>query len=339
MKQKNYSIKPSQIISLSVLLLSSTTSLYGQSVQQLQSNYTGNTTWNAGTGTLTFTSTGAIRIPNKAHNTWAVPTTVKKIVINDRVTVTGRFDVSEKITIEGKSKNNSTIYGTSRQRYAKDVGGGNGDALSAIRATKGDVTIKNLTCLNSKGFAFSHRGKGFMTITDCRIIDNRGGHGNNSDGIVTWGGGLVERCYFSTGDDVIKVYGNITVNDCHIVMIDNAVPIQFGWGSYGSGAKGTFNNLKVSGNKGRVASGRAVISARKGTYNKTLKINSATIENSNASLFSFREGRGNFGIEIDKAKISVKNFKHEWNDGAKATIKICGTTYGKSTTKTSWDCR
>ena len=321
---------------LSAIFLAPTL-LIGQTVQVLQGNYTGNTTWNESTGTLTFSKSGTINLPNKAHNSWAVPNTVKTIIINSDVTVTGRFDVSSKITIEGKNKSTSQIFGTSIQEYAKTRGGGNADVLSAIRATAGDITIKNLTSLNPKGYAFTHRGGGFMTITDCRILDTRGGHRNNSDGIVTWGGGLVERCYFSTADDVIKVYGNITVNDCEIVMVDNTVPIQLGWGNYGNGAIGTFKNLTISGTSGRNTEGKAVISAREGTYNKTINIDGIKINNPNASLFNFAAG-GNYNITITNADITVGKFRNLWTTNTNGTIKICGTSYGQNSTQTKFNC-
>ena len=93
---KNHLLKLSQIIGLSAIFLAPTL-LVGQSVQVLQGNYSGNTTWNESTGTLTFSKSGTINLPNKAHNSWAVPNTVKTIIINSDVTVTGRFDVSSKI--------------------------------------------------------------------------------------------------------------------------------------------------------------------------------------------------------------------------------------------------
>jgi hypothetical protein len=311
--------------------------VYGQSVLELRENYNGSTTWDASTGTLTFTSSGTINLPEKKHNSWAVPKDVKIIVIDSNVTVTGRFDTSSKITIEGKDKKTSKIFGTNTTSYAKTQNGGNADALSAIRATSGDITIQNLTSINPKGYAFTHRGGGFMTILSCIILDTRGGHQNNSDGIVTWGGGLVKDCYLSTGDDNIKVYGNITVENTEIVMVDNAVPIQFGWGSYGSGAKGTFKNITISGTSGRGAEGKAIISARTGTYNKTIVIDGIKINNPNASLVNFTAG-GNYNISITNADISVSKFYTTWNTNTNATVTICGSLYDKNSIQKIFKC-
>jgi hypothetical protein len=282
MRQKNYFMCLSKILIASFLAIS-TFAVSGQTVEQLRNNYTGNTTWD-GT-TLKFTTSGVI---NYSHNSWAIPSNVKNVIIGKNVTVTGRFDCTSNITIEGEDKMTSILFGTNQREYAAKNGGG--DKLSGVRATSGNITLKNFTLLNAKGFGFTHRGGGFMTILDCRIIDERGGHHNNSDGIVTWGGGLVKNCYIKTGDDNIKVYGDITVEDTELVMIDNAVPIQLGWGNYGNGAKGTFKNITVSGTSGRFADGRTVISARSGIYNKTLVIDGIKITNPNASLVNFREG-------------------------------------------------
>jgi len=324
-------LRPAVSNSFLLVLLLLLSQVFGQTVTQLRTNYTGNTSWDG--STLKFTSSGTIQY---THNGWDIPANVKKVVIGKNVQVTGRFDVESDVTIEGEDRNTSVLFGTNQQEYASNNGGG--DGLSGVRATSGDVTLKNFTLLNSKGFGFTHRGRGFMTVIGCRILDTRGGHHNNSDGIVTWGGGLVKDTYIKTGDDNIKVYGDITVENTELVMIDNAVPIQLGWGDYGSGAKGIFRNLKVTGNSGRYADGKTVISARKGTYNKTLVFDGVTIDNPNASLVNFREGGGNFDIKISNADIQIGQFYDTWNSRANATIEICGTRYGKSTAKTSFKC-
>lgn len=314
------------------------TSVSAQNVNVLRSSYTGSTTWDNASAILTFTSTGTIKAA--AQNSWKIPQEVKKVVIAANVTVTGRFDCEFAVIIEGKDRCTSVLFGTNQQEYASANGGG--DKLSAVRVegnTKPKVTIRNFTSLNPKGFHFTARNKsGLFTIQNCNLIDDRGGCCNNSDGIVTWGGGYVSNCYFETGDDIIKVYGDITVEDSHIEMVENTVPIQLGWGDYGNGAKGIFKNLKITGNSGRGASGNGVINARRGTYNKTITINGLDLNNSNASLFSFREGQGKFDIYINNAKINVKRFQNDFNNQVSGSIKICGTSYNRNTTKTSWNC-
>ena len=328
-----YQLAMSKTLILVFMLVSGIT--YAQSVSQLQNNYTGNINWNSSTGVLKFTSNGTIQFN---QNGWKIPANVSKVIIGSGVRIVGRFDWenSGPITIEGENRNTSVLFGTSQTGYASRNGGG--DKLSAVRATDGNVTLKNFTALNSKGFGFTHRGGGFMSVIDCNILDTRGGGGNNSDGIVTWGGGLVKGCFLETGDDNIKVYGDITVEDTEMRMVQNSVPVQLGWGNYGNGAVGTFKNIVISGDDGRGNDGNAVIVARSGTYNKTLTFEGITVTNPNAKLVSFRNQGGNFNITMTDVDIVVDEFSHQWNNNVSATIKICGTNYGRGTTKKSFKC-
>lgn len=308
----------------------------GQSIEALIEGYSqeGGVSWEASSSTITFLQSGTIPFQ---QNGWDVPADVKKIYIKAGVTVTGRFDCTSNLVIEGENRQTSVLFGTDQTGYAKENGGG--DQLSAIRVTAGNVTVKNLTSRNPKGFHFTSRiGSGLFEILDCDLLDTRGGGGNNSDGIVTWGGGRVHNCYIASGDDAIKVYGNITVEDTHIEMIQNTMPIQLGWGNYGSGATGVFKNLKITGNSGRFNSGRAILSARKGNYNKTILIDGLEVDNPNGSIFSFREGTGTFNITIQNARINVQNFQAQWNSGVKGTIKICDQVVNSHTTQNNWDC-
>ena len=100
-------------------------------------------------------------------------------------------------------------------------------------------------------------------------------------------GSTVKNCFFSSGDDIIKVYHDIYVENTTIEMIRNTVPIQFGWGSYGSGAKGIFKNLAIKGAKGRESTGNAIIDARRGTYDKTLEFDGLVIDAPNSVLVNF----------------------------------------------------
>lgn len=307
-----------------------------QSVDTLQEMYSveGGVKWEAQRQTLTFLKSGVIR---SAQNSWKVPPTVKKVVIAKEVTLTGRLDCSSDLTIEGEDRNTSILFGTHERKYAKRNGGG--DKLSAIRVTNGKVKIHKLTSLNPKGFHFTSRaGSGFLEISDCNLYDQRGGQQNNSDGIVSWGGGKVTNCHIASGDDAIKVYGSITVEDTHIEMIPNAVPIQLGWGNYGSGAVGIFKDLKISGTEGRYSAGQPIISARRGKYQKTIVIDGLTVDHPRASLLSFREGQGDFEISIQKADIKVARFQHDWNAGVQATVNICGKEYDEHTTLSQWNC-
>ncbi len=290
--------------------------------------------WDPHRQTITFLKSGTIQ---STQNSWRIPHTVKQVIIAENVTLIGRFDCSSDLVIEGQDRDNSILFGTDEPKYAKRNGGG--DKLSAVRVTKGRVRLQNLTSLNPKGFHFTSRdGSGFFEISNCNLYDRRGGQQNNSDGIVTWGGGKVSNCYIASGDDAIKVYGSITVEDTHIEMIPNAVPIQLGWGNYGNGAVGIFKNIKISGTEGRYGAGRPIISARRGKYQKKILIDGITIDNPHASLLSFREGHGDFQISINRANIRVARFQHDWNAEVQANIKICGVEYDENTELNQWNC-
>lgn len=307
-----------------------------QLMEQLEINFSAENglEWDEKKGTLVFSKSGTIQ---NHQNSWKIPIEVKKVIIKSGVTIRGRFDCDHDVEIVGENRKTSILFGTEERRYAKRNGGG--DKLSAIRVTSGNVTVKNLTSLNPKGFHFtSRRGSGFFEIIDCDLLDTRGGHHNNSDGVVTWGGGKVDNCFIASGDDAIKVYADIEVVNSHIEMIDNTVPIQLGWGNYGSGATGIFKNLKVTGNSGRFSAGKALISARKGNYDKTLVIDGLEYENPEGSIFSFREGSGNFNIKISNAHINVKQFQDQWNEGVTGAIKICNQTVDDQTSQNNWNC-
>ncbi len=298
--------------------------------------YSGNTHWDSASGTLTYKSNGTL--PN-THHGWNVPSQVKKIVIGAGVRVNGRFDITHTMEVQGENRNSSVLFGTPLQGYNKN-NDGCGECKSAVRG-EGNivVTVKNLTSLNPYGFHFTGKKGAKFVLDSVNAIDDRDGHGNNSDGISAAGGSVVRNCYFESGDDIIKVYADIEVIDTHIKMVTNTVPIQFGWGSYGSGARGVFRNLKVSGNSGRGAADNALISGRSGTYNKEILIDGLDYQNSNGSVIVFREARGNADIEIKNAKIDVAKFRgRSWT--MNSNPKVCGTVYSNGQgAPNSFDCR
>jgi hypothetical protein len=304
--------------------------LSGQSVSSLTDNFSGTVNWNAAEGVITFETSGSINLTfkdNFRHFIWDVPEEVKTIVIKENVTVNGAFHTRYNCTIKGEDRKTSVLFGTNEREWSKkkrDQGFGDVRAFnySTIEALSGTTYVQNLTCLNPWGF---HVRGGMLHVSYCDFIDNRGGHGNNSDGFVGSNGSTVDNCFFSTGDDIIKVYNNVTVTNTTIEMVDNAVPIQLGWGTYGDGAIGTFNNLTITGNSGRGNDGRAIIVARTGTYNKTINIDGCDIQNPNATWLSLREKGQIVKGEVINAKIKLSQF---WGPFAIGTnqMTICGTS-------------
>lgn len=164
-----------------------------------------------------------------------------------------------------------------------------------------------LTTLNPLGYMWTGKEGATIHLDHVRGIDNRGGWHNHSDGFSAAAGSTVRNCYLETGDDAIKVYADILVEDTTIKMIQNCVPIQLGWGSYGNNAKGVFRNLKIIGDKGR---GRppAVIVGRSGKYHKTLEIDGLELVNPNAALVSLYEKGMELDLTITDANISTGQF-------------------------------
>ena len=216
-----------------------------QTVNELIDSYSGKAEWYADRGELVFSTAGVITFENKGkpkQHFWNVPKEVEMVTIEADVRVVGAFHTQGNCTIRGKHRKTSMVYGTDIQKWAQTNG------VKAFRHCQfqnlgGILTIQNLSSLNP--FGFHVRGEGnVVMVSDCDFLDNRGGAGNHSDGIEGGDGSLIENCYFETGDDVIKVYHDLTVKNCTINMVQNAVPIQLGWGNTGDDV-GTFINLTI----------------------------------------------------------------------------------------------
>ena len=299
-----------------------------QSVSDLRNGYgTNKTTWNSATGVLTFTASGTAKLPGKGNLDWLwdVPTEVKKIVINRNVTVNAGFHFSHTMTIEGKDRNTSVIFGTNEQSWA-DNRGIKAFTIAQIHCKSGVGTLKNFTILNPRAFHVLGNG-GLCHISYCSFIDDREGGGNHSDGYAGGNGSTIDNCYFETGDDVIKIYEDITVTNTHIHMVQNCVPIQCGWGNTGDNTA-TFQNLTITGTKGRGNDSFAVIVARSGKYTKTINIDGCNIQNPNASWASLRENGQVIKGTVTNALIDIKQY-WGYSNGA-SQMNICGTTQKKN---------
>ena len=311
--------------------------LSGQSVKELISSYSGEVVWEKKAATVTFKTTGTIyfkdktgkgKNPLKDHKNqfWEVPQNVKHISIEKNVTVTGAFHAFNDLTIEGKDRKTSVIFGTDLQEWTH-VNNPGGQELKEwyyvqIQNFKGVTTIKNLTILNP--FSYFVRGYGpVVHMSDCNLIDNRGGHQNHSDGFCGGDGSTVDNCYFECGDDVFKAYFSYTVTNCTINMIDNSVPIQLGWGSYSNGSVCNFKNLKITGMSGRHNSDNAIISGRRGHFTVTINIDGCEIENPNAVLVSLWNEKMVLEGEIKNADIKLKAYTDRRTAGT-SNLTICG---------------
>ena len=106
-------------------------------------------------------------------------------------------------------------------------------------------------------------------------------------------------------------------------MVQNAVPIQLGWGNTGNDT-GTFYNLKIIGDSGRGNDGRAIIVGRRGAYTKTINIYGCSIENPNASWVSLREKDMIVKGEVVDADIRIAKYWSDYQEG-QSDMLICGS--------------
>ena len=333
-------LKISAHIPIALLAIHSLT-LNAQSVSELQNSYSGTTDWNSATGTLTFTSSGTVTFIGKAEpaktHFWEVPTEVKTIVIEENDTVTCAFHTSSTITIKGENRKTSVVYGTDMRSWAQN---------NNVKAYKhcqfqnfgGTMTITNLTSLNPFGFHVRGWGK-LMMVSDCDFLDTRGGAGNHSDGIEGGNGSVIDNCYFETGDDIFKIYFDNTITNCTVNMVQNAVPIQLGWGNYSNGAVGTIKNLTIIGNSGRGnKQSFPIICGRRGIYDVTLHMDSCHIVNPKAHLVMLWDDNDDgvyeksVGGTITNSYIDVKGYTN-YHLGT-SNFEICGTTERKG----KYDC-
>ncbi len=319
-------------------------------VEKLKKSYSGQVEWDEAGQTLKFITSGMLRFADRQdfkESYWGVPPEIKKIVIGKNVTVVGHFHVRNTLEVSGEDRKTSKVYGTPiselLRQHQLDARGGTVPYSAFFGVGDFELHINNLTSLNPIGFHFTGKEGCVIHLENVDAIDDRGGWHNHSDGISAAGGSTVKNCFFSSGDDIIKVYQDIYVENTTIEMIQNCVPIQFGWGSYGSGARGKFKNLVIKGDKGRPDTGNAIIDARRGTYDKELEFDGLVIDAPNSVFINFWNentdgsiGGGFAKISVDHADIKVQHFSKRWN--MEARVRICGEEYDKTSTQNQVKC-
>lgn len=331
--------------------------LTAQPIDELAQHFSGKLSWEAAQQTLTFEQSGTIHFPQRENLMdfrWDVPTAVTKIIIKKGVQVTGFFHLFNHTLIEGEDRATSILYGTDEagllNKRGLDKEGPRAVPYSALFA-KGDIVIRvqNLTVLNPFSFMFTGKAdqgghSAVFHLYQVSGIDNRGGHSNHSDGVSAGNGTTVRDCYFECGDDVIKVYQDIYVENTTIKMIKNTVPIQLGWHNNSQHAIGVFRNLKIIGDLGRQPTGNAIINARNGRYDKTLLFDGLTVENPNATLLDLWnndhdgvKGGGHLTLRMDNIQLQVGQFQKRWN--MEVDMEICGQKMTQEETRTSIDCQ
>jgi hypothetical protein len=311
----------------------STFNALSQSLNKLRSAYSGKLVWDESTATLRFTESGSVEFTDagKLAFIWKIPVEVKRIEIAKGVTVNAAFHSEASVAISGEDRKTSIVYGTPEQAWSKKHGV-KAYTLCTFQNFGGVMTLSNLTSKDPRGFHVRGWDK-VVHASACDFLDLRGGHGNNSDGFEGGDGSTVHDCYFESGDDIIKVYHDVTVTDTTIKMITNTVPIQLGWGDYSDGAVGTFRNLRILGEGGRGAESNAIVSGRKGRYTVTVNIDGCEIKNPNATFVSLREETMTLNGNITNARIHLKSYSGKYQKGNNQ-LTVCGTNARRA----EYDC-
>ncbi|MBO2943384.1 hypothetical protein JJQ72_05225 [Paenibacillus sp. F411] len=289
-------------------------------------NYSGGLTWNSSTGTLTFTGTGSIQ-----GFYYDVPTTVKKVVIKSNVTVTGAFKFYGNATIEGENQNTSVIYGTPEQKYTQNRGLNPWEHNAIALMSNATLNVKNLKTLNPRGYHISGYGSATVIHADrVSLIDDRGGDQNNSDGFIGSNGSSIKNSFIKTGDDSIKLYRNMTIENVEIHMLRNGAPIQFGWNDDDNqNVTATITGLKVVGKSPNNYYNLAVFTwlNNNNTSTKNITISDVDIQVPGAKLFQLNPSGGTANITMTGATIQTGTYGVK---NTKGTISINGSTQQKN---------
>ncbi|TWU38395.1 glycoside hydrolase family protein [Novipirellula artificiosorum] len=303
------------------------------SVEQLRTHYSGEILLEG--NKLTFKRSGVIAFDQSNRGfIWNVPPSITHVVVGDGVMVDGALHLHGDCLIEGVNREHSGFFGTYHQAWPQN---------HDIKAYKictiqgfgdGTITVRNLTFKNPRGF-FIRGGDSPVHLSQCDFLETRPGYHNHSDGFEGGPGSTIDQCHFDVGDDVIKVYNDVTVTHTTIVMGINSVPIQFGWGSYGSGAKGIFRNVKIYGNVGRGPAGATLV-ARAGRYEKSVVLEDCSIDTPNGALFHLHPEAADSLIQvtIKGTPIRIKAFGPI---STETRITINGAPYAPDTKQTRWD--
>ena len=330
-----------KLFSILVMCLMLTSIHAQETVTEFISNYTGTSTWDQTTGTLTISTSVKQRFTAKGLSDfiWNVPETVKKIFIKANVTVDAAFHVNNNITIQGEDRNTSVIFGTDTQAWPLVNGlEGKEQNYAQIQAEESKwkyfiLNVDNLTIKNARSYAVRCWDRP-AHMSNCNVIDDRGGWKSHSDGFEGGHFSTITNCYFETGDDVIKCYKDITVKNCTIKMILNAVPFQFGWGTYGF-CRADIENVTVIGHSGRGEweGSTPIFQWSGGNDKRTVVMKNCHFDAPNASLFDLNPSGGGLDLDISNSYINVKQYAYQLN--AWGTRKICGEIEPK--TKNFWD--
>lgn len=246
------SARPSRRVLVAALSL---TAIATASGAQPEIPYSGQIAWDDAAATLTFQTSG--EMPDTAEGFfWNVPPFVKRIKIEAGVRVTGGFRVRYRkpdnpLWIAGANRDTSIIFGTDSEAWTDRHSVADNDRwrYSGISVVEDAVVhVSNLTVLNPRGYLVAgYANKAVLHVDSCSLLDTRKGDNNNSDGFAGAQGSSVRHCLISTGDDGIKVYRDITIENVTIEHHRNGAPLQFGWGADSAQVTAVIRNLVIRG--------------------------------------------------------------------------------------------
>ncbi len=222
---------------------------------QIPPEYSGKVEWNEKSGTLTFLTSGAMP-DSKEEFFWHVPATVKRIVINANVRITGGLRVlyrekDNPLFVMGKDRNSSLIFGTDEEAWSQTHKVPENDKwkYSSISVIEDAVVhISNITAINPRGYIISgYANHAVIHVDSCSLLDTREGDNNNSDGFAGAAGSSIKNSLISTADDAIKIYHDITIENVTIEHHRNGAPLQFGWGGETAVANAKIKGLVIKG--------------------------------------------------------------------------------------------
>lgn len=228
---------------------------YDSASDDLDLKFSGDYAWDASAGELTFRTSG--EMPDSVEGFfWNVPSSVKKIVIDRDVRVTGGFRIffrpdDNPLWIEGRDRSTSILYGTNEQAWTDrhDINENDKWKYSGISVIEDAVVhVADLTVENPRGYLVSgYANKAVLHLESCTLRDTRVGDNNNSDGFAGAAGSSLKDCLISTADDGIKIYHDLTIEDVTIEQHRNGAPIQLGWGGGAAVVHAKIKNLVIRG--------------------------------------------------------------------------------------------
>lgn len=331
-----------KVIATTVLALAALALASLQPSDPLGPNFSGRTSWDPASGTLTFESDGSMPETQEGFF-WTIPPRVKRVVIGPGVTVRGGFRVSYRapdnpLSIEGADRETSVLFGTETQGWTDKHGIAETEKWkygSVSVLADAVVHVTNLTAKNPRGYNISgYANRSVIHVRRCNLIDTRPGDNNNSDGFAGAAGSSIRDTLISTSDDAIKVYNDITIQGVTIEQHRNGAPIQLGWGGQATRVTARIRDLTIRGVDPERRYNMAPFTWERGNGGtRDLDVDGLVVDLEGsmfdeaagrwvaAGLFELKPSTGTFHLRAANARIRVPDYGLRTTPG---TVSICG---------------